>query len=151
MIKSWKWSIKIIKEGFFHNLNKTAVINLKRSFTVWQYMHNCTWKEKKNCLTYCPAILPILLRKGSTCVLFLCDRPSSGFHKFSLPSFTGSLKWTWQIIQSPLTLKLFTWCLKFLNTYKLAALVPDAIKSALQKFHIKLNTILNGEKVTNKI
>ena len=26
-------------------------------------------------------------------------------------------------------------------------LFPDVIKSALQKFHIKLNTILNGEKV----
>ena len=27
------------------------------------------------------------------------------------------------------------------------ALFPDVIKSALHKFHIKLNTILNGEKV----
>ena len=27
------------------------------------------------------------------------------------------------------------------------ALFPDVIKSALQKFHIKLNTILKGEKV----
>ena len=27
------------------------------------------------------------------------------------------------------------------------ALFPDVIESALQKFHIKLNTILNGEKV----
>ena len=31
------------------------------------------------------------------------------------------------------------------------ALFPDVIKSALQKFYIKLNTILNGEKVKNKI
>ena len=31
------------------------------------------------------------------------------------------------------------------------ALFPDVIKSALQKFHIKLNAILNGEKVKNKI
>lgn len=27
------------------------------------------------------------------------------------------------------------------------ALFPDVIESALQKFHVKLNTILNGEKV----
>ena len=27
------------------------------------------------------------------------------------------------------------------------ALFPDVIKSALQTFHVKLNTILNGEKV----
>ena len=27
------------------------------------------------------------------------------------------------------------------------ALFPDVIESTLQKFHIKLNTILNGEKV----
>ena len=31
------------------------------------------------------------------------------------------------------------------------ALFPDVIKNTLQKFHIKLNTILNGEKVKNKI
>ena len=31
------------------------------------------------------------------------------------------------------------------------ALFPDVIKSTLQKFHIKLNTILNGEKLKNKI
>ena len=30
------------------------------------------------------------------------------------------------------------------------ALFPDVIESALQKFHIKLNTILNGEKVKKK-
>ena len=30
-------------------------------------------------------------------------------------------------------------------------LFPDVIKSALQKFHIILNTTLNGEKVKNKI
>ena len=31
------------------------------------------------------------------------------------------------------------------------ALFPDVIKNTLQKFHIKLNTILNGEKVKNNI
>ena len=31
------------------------------------------------------------------------------------------------------------------------ALFPDVIKSALQTFHVKLNTILNGEKVKKKI
>ena len=31
------------------------------------------------------------------------------------------------------------------------ALFPDVIKNALQKFHIKLNTILNGEKNKNKV
>ena len=31
------------------------------------------------------------------------------------------------------------------------ALFPDVIKSALQKFHIKLNTILKREKVKNKV
>ena len=30
-------------------------------------------------------------------------------------------------------------------------LFPDVIKSTLQKFHINSNTILNGEKVKNKI
>ena len=30
-------------------------------------------------------------------------------------------------------------------------LFPDVIKSTLQKFHKKSNTILNGEKVKNKI
>ena len=31
------------------------------------------------------------------------------------------------------------------------AIFPDVIESALQTFHSKLNTILNGEKVKNKI
>ena len=31
------------------------------------------------------------------------------------------------------------------------AIFPDVIESTLQTFHSKLNTILNGEKVKNKI
>ena len=31
------------------------------------------------------------------------------------------------------------------------AIFPDVIESVLQTFHSKLNTILNGEKVKNKI
>ena len=42
--------------------------------------------------------------------------------------------------------------LKILNQIKnFYRIFPDVIKRALQKFHIKLNTILNGEKVKNKI
>ena len=38
------------------------------------------------------------------------------------------------------------------NKFKISiVLFPDVIKRALQKFHIKLNTILNGEKVKNNI
>ena len=34
------------------------------------------------------------------------------------------------------------------NKFRMSiALFPDVIKSALQTFHVKLNTILNGEKV----
>ena len=39
-----------------------------------------------------------------------------------------------------------------INKLKISiVLFPDVIKSTLQKFHIKSNTILNGEKVKNKI
>ena len=45
-------------------------------------------------------------------------------------------------------------CGLIINNNKLKisfALFPDVIKSVSQKFHIKLNTILNGQKVKYKI